>query len=316
MPTALISAAGGIGDLVRTTPLVGVCHALGFEIDLLVENDYGDAAALVRDLPGIRGVFHQRSRWTGAGATDLGDLRNRTYDLALFTALTGPQPWIRATRVISIDRARWLTEGDVVSVRRVATELGWTEALPSPMVRTSGRRFDLEQRTIAIHPGCKPNWPWKKWHGFPDLASRLPSIVLIGMPSDLDNRDTYFGTPFEWPSHVRNFVGQLSLPDTAALISECAALVSNDSGLMHVAAALGIPTFGIFGITSPAREALPLPNMVPVTKGLSCEPECRRRPWGRSDCSRHLECLRSLTAEDVMSRIEQALTVQSVQRDC
>ncbi len=312
MPTALISAAGGIGDLVRTTPLVGVCHTLGFDIDLLVENDYGDAAALVRDLPGICGVFHQRSRWTGAGTTDLGNLRSRTYDVAIFTALTGPQPWIRATHVISIDRTRWLTEGDIASARRVATELGWTDPLPSPMVRTSGRRFDLERGTIAIHPGCKPDWPWKKWHGFPDLAEKLPSVVLIGTPSDLDNKDTYFGTPFAWPPHVRSFVGQLNLPDTAALISECAGLVSNDSGLMHVAAALGIPTFGIFGITSPGREAMPLPNMRPVTKGLPCEPECRRGLWGRRDCSRHLECLRSLTADDVMARVEQALILNPV----
>jgi heptosyltransferase-2 len=134
-------------------------------------------------------------------------------------------------------------------------------------------------------------------------------VVLVGTPSDLQNGGTYFGAPFTWPSHARSFIGELDLPDTAALLSECAAMVSNDSGLMHVAAALGVPTFGIFGITSPAREAIPLANMHAVTKGLPCEAECRRMPWGRTDCALHLECLRSLTADDVIATLAATLPV-------
>jgi ADP-heptose:LPS heptosyltransferase len=128
-------------------------------------------------------------------------------------------------------------------------------------------------------------------------------VVVVGTPSDGDNGRTYFARPFVWPAHARGYVGALDLADTAALLAECAALVSNDSGLMHVGAALGIPTFGVFGITSPAREAMDLPNMVPVTKGLACEPACRRGSWGRRDCALHLECLRTLTPGDVLDRM-------------
>ena len=158
-----------------------------------------------------------------------------------------------------------------------------------------------------MHPGCKPDWPWKKWHGFDALAAQLPSVALIGTPDDFENQRTYFSRPFRWPAHVMNFAGALDLADTAALLSECVALVSNDSGLMHVGVAVGIPTFGIFGITSPAREAIAAPNMIPVTKGLPCEPACRRGAWGRRDCEWHLECLRSLTADDVLQRLGAAL---------
>ena len=215
-------------------------------------------------------------------------------------------PRVRTARWLEFDRARWLRDGDVACVEAIARQLGWEGELPPPFVIPSERVFDLPPGTVALHPGCKANWPWKKWHGFDALAARLPRVVVIGTAEDLENRQTYFARPFAWPAHARSFVGELSLADTAALLSECAALVSNDSGLMHVAAALGIPTFGVFGITSPAREALPLSNMVPVTKGLSCEPACRQGPWGRRDCQFHLECLRTLTADDVLGRMRQA----------
>jgi ADP-heptose:LPS heptosyltransferase len=112
----------------------------------------------------------------------------------------------------------------------------------------------MPRGTVALHPGCKPDWPWKKWHGFEDLAHRLPHVVVVGSPHDSDNARTYFARRFVWPSHVQDFAGALPLTNTAALISECAALVANDSGLMHLGVALGVPTFGIFGITSPVRR--------------------------------------------------------------
>src|SRR5262249_43717060 len=117
----------------------------------------------------------------------------------------------------------------------------------------------------------------------------------------------YFARPFDWPEHARNFVGTLSLADTAALIGQCAALVSNDSGLMHLGVALGIPTFGVFGITSPQRETIPSRWMIPVTKGLPCEAACRQQAWGRRDCEHHLECLKMLTPDEVLVRMTETL---------
>src|SRR5262249_14599087 len=104
--------------------------------------------------------------------------------------------------------------------------------------------------------------------------------------------------------HVRNFVGALSLADTAALLSQCSALVANDSGMMHLGAALGVPTLGIFGITSTTREHSRAPTLFPITKGLPCEPACREDAWGRQDCEHHLRCLKTLTAPEVLTRLE------------
>src|SRR5256885_8051536 len=119
--------------------------------------------------------------------------------------------------------------------------MGWEGAMPEPFANASSRRFDLPPGTIALHPGCKPDWPWKKWHGFGELARLFPNVAIVGTTEDLLTAGTYFHQPFVWPDHARVFIGQLDLPDTAALLRECAALVANDSGLMHLAAALGVP---------------------------------------------------------------------------
>jgi ADP-heptose:LPS heptosyltransferase len=307
-PSALISVARGVGDIVRMTPLVRACVRLGFDVDVLVAPDYGDAVALLRGAPEIRRVFLLPSPWTGGGESDLDGLNRERYDVATFSVWTWEyRGLVRADRRLAFDRAQWMRDGDAACVHALARQLGWRGSLPPPFAMTSGRRFHLPIGTVALHPGCKPDWPWKKWHGFDELAARLPSVAVIGTRDDLENQHTYFARPFKWPPHTRDFVGLLDLADTAALLTECAALVSNDSGLMHVGAAVGIPTFGIFGITSPAREAIAAPNMIPVTKGLSCEPACRRGAWGRRDCEWHLECLRSLTIDDVLQRLATAL---------
>ncbi|HEV7586929.1 MAG TPA: glycosyltransferase family 9 protein [Longimicrobium sp.] len=303
-PHALVTAAGGLGDILRVTPLVGVFRALGYEVDLLVAPDYAGTVALLDGAPGLRRLFFVPSRWSRSTESRTGGLGETRYDVATFTYWSREplSPRVNAARTFAFD-GRWVQEGDPACVERIAREAGFAGALPPPFAVHSGRRFGLAPGTVALHPGCKAGWPWKKWHGFAELAALLPRVVVVGADEDRRVDGTYFGTPFRWPAHARDFTGALSLPDTAALLSECAALVANDSGLMHLGVALGIPVLGVFGITSPAREALPGTGLLPVTGGLSCEPDCRRRPWGRRNCHRDLECLRTLTAEEVLARL-------------
>jgi hypothetical protein len=305
-PAALVGAGGGLGDIIRITPLVQVLDGLGYTVDLLLAPDDPAIVELLRGAPELRHVALCR---TAAARTDApAEVREENYALAALTAWSPPIAGaIRAERALRVSRREWLTQGDPGCIEAIARELGWTGPLPAPFVRTSGRDFGLPAGMIALHPGCKPNWPWKKWHGFDELARLLPDVAIVGTSSDLDNSNTYFKRAFEWPAHARNFVGKLNLPDTAAVIGQCAALVTNDSGLMHLGGALGVQTFGIFGITSPARELGPSSAVTPISNGLPCEPDCRRAPWGRRDCDRHLQCLKTLTAQEVLTRMHAVL---------
>ena len=307
-PAALVTAASGIGDIIRITPLVGVLNGLGYDVDLLLAPDDAGAVELFRGAPGLRRVMHCPPLHHGRCPALPPDATRTNYALATFTALSAPLAHaVDAKQRHSFKRDEWLALGDIRSVEKIARALGWEGPLPPPFVRPSGRVFDLPAGTIALHPGCKPEWPWKKWHGFDALARLLPNVAIVGTESDLDNSRTYFRKAFAWPAHALNFVGKLSLADTAALISQCAALIANDFGIMHLGVALGVPTFGIFGITAPERELIPSPAMVPITKQLPCEADCRRKPWGRRDCEHHLACLKTLTAQDVATRVDATL---------
>jgi ADP-heptose:LPS heptosyltransferase/2-polyprenyl-3-methyl-5-hydroxy-6-metoxy-1,4-benzoquinol methylase len=304
-PAALVSAALGIGDILRVTPLIRVLDRLGYRVDVLLAPDYPETLELLRGAPEIARLVHYPEFRRNRGARALPELADARYEVATFTHWSAPfAAWVRSKASHAFAQAEWLKEGDAACVRRIAGALGWRGELPEPFAMASARDFGLPPGTVALHPGCKPDWPWKKWHGFDELARRLPSVAVVGAPQDLDNRGTYFQRVFEWPAHARDFVGRLGLADTAALIRQCAALVSNDSGLMHLAVALGVPAYGVFGITSPQREAMPSRFMIPVSKGLACEPACRREAWGRRDCERHLECLKTLGAEEVLARLQ------------
>ena len=321
-PSALVTAAGGIGDIIRMTPLVRALGILGYEVDLLLAPDYPGTVKLFEGAREIHRLFYVPSQWSqqtehksdklpscrglrqDGSLSDIEGLRERSYDLVTFTVWSSRfRELVVARNKLAFDQRQWIQEGDIACSLRIAESLGWSGPLPQPFVVPSAADFCLRPGTVALHPGCKPGWPWKKWHGFEDLARAIDDVVIIGTEGDLDNRGTYFGRSFQWPDHAIDYTGKLGIEDTAALIGQCAALVSNDSGLMHLGVAVGTPTLGLFGLTSPAREMIPAPQMIALTKSLSCEPACRRQPWGRRDCNYHLECLKTLTAAEVLPRL-------------
>ena len=305
--SALVAAAGGIGDILRVTPLIRALHLLGHAVDVLLAPDNPQAADLLRGAAEIASLHVVPDTTPGIAGPLPPELTGTRYRLAAFTRWAAPlAPQIAATSSLHFNPADWLAQGDSACVAALARAAGWQGELPAPFARHSKRDFALPAGTVGLHPGCKPGWPWKRWHGFADLAAQLEHVLLLGTEADRDGAGSYF-EPLQWPPHVLDFCGKLSLADTAALISQCGAVVANDSGMMHLAAVLGVPTIGIFGITSPQREAMKLPTMHVLTKGLPCEPACRREPWGRRDCAQHLACLKTLTPDEVIGRLDSVL---------
>ena len=309
--TALVAAASGIGDLIRLTPLIRVLAQLGHRVDFLIAPDYPECAELFRAAPEINRVISYPAPTARAPPRQIAEFAGANYELAVFSQLAAAlAPNVPARKRHVIDRDKWLTDGDSACIEQFARELGWRQEMPAPIAMPSSRRFDLPEGTVVLHPGCKRNWPWKRWHGFADLAGLLPEVAIVGTDEDRANTGTYFREPHVWPAHVHDYTGMLSLPDTAALIAQSAALVSNDSGLMHLGVAVGTPTFGIFGITNPAREKIPARHMHVVAKGLPCEAGCRAQPQGRRDCEHHLRCLKQLTAEEVIETMNHLMPVR------
>ncbi len=102
-----------------------------------------------------------------------------------------------------------------------------------------------------------------------------------------------------------NLAGETNLTEFMALASLMKVFISNDSGPMHVAAALGTPTVGIFGSTEPAHTG-PVGRCVKIVrKPIDCSPCFKRKcPYG------HYKCLKSITPEDVYGAAKALLAGQ------
>ncbi|MBU3555434.1 lipopolysaccharide heptosyltransferase II [Polynucleobacter sp. UB-Piko-W3] len=153
----------------------------------------------------------------------------------------------------------------------------------------------------AICPGAEYG-PSKRWptEYFAVLAQQLikqnsnNQIILLGSKNDhsLAQEITSQG---QQASNVHNWCGNTSLDEAIALIGMSKAVVSNDSGLMHIAAALQIPQVAIFGSSDPAHTP-PLSDRAKIIwLNMSCSP-CHKRvcPLG------HLRCLKDILPEQVL----------------
>ncbi len=161
-------------------------------------------------------------------------------------------------------------------------------------------RLDLDPaNVVALCPGAEfgaaKKWPAEHYAKLADsLIDSGSNVWLLGSPGDVRDCDQIA----ERVPGVVNLAGKTSMLDAIDLIAVCTRVVCNDSGLMHVACALGIPTIGIFGSTSP-RFTPPLGTAAQVVE---LEMDCR--PCFQRECPlEHRRCLNALLPDRVIERI-------------
>ncbi|MBU4682698.1 ADP-heptose--LPS heptosyltransferase RfaF [Cedecea davisae] len=119
--------------------------------------------------------------------------------------------------------------------------------------------FNLDQQRpmIGFCPGAEfgPAKRWPHYH-YADLAAKLIDsgyqVVLFGSAKDKEAGNDILATlTTEQQAWCRNLAGDTQLEQAVILLSACQGVVTNDSGLMHVAAALGRPLVALYGPSSP-----------------------------------------------------------------
>jgi heptosyltransferase-2 len=105
-------------------------------------------------------------------------------------------------------------------------------------------------------------------------------------------------------------VNTMDLRQTCALINACAHFVSNDSALMHLAGAMGVPTTGIFGPTSAPWVRIPDAPRQEVRLGLACQPCFRYSPRHLSCRHGDFRCLANLDAGRVAEVVKNTLEAE------
>ncbi len=151
--------------------------------------------------------------------------------------------------------------------------------------------------SVVFCPGAEYG-PAKKWMYFADLARLLEGerIVILGTASD---RQAAADVVQAVPDRVTDLTGKTTLPEAASIMSGARLVVSNDSGLMHLAGFLGTPVAGIFGSTSPVWTR---PNGSKTSVLFSNEP-CA--PCFRRTCRYgHYRCLHDIGPLDVVKAMK------------
>ncbi|MBP8984811.1 MAG: lipopolysaccharide heptosyltransferase II [Syntrophobacterales bacterium] len=155
---------------------------------------------------------------------------------------------------------------------------------------------DTGRFLVGLAPGATYG-PAKRWYPnrFARVADRLREefngeTLLFGSKAD-------HAVAEEVKKHaaypVINIAGQTSLKEAIALIARCRLFISNDSGLMHVAGALGIPLVAVFGSTNPVTTSPVGEKSLIVTKRVSCSPCLKEK------CDTDFRCMDLITADEV-----------------
>lgn len=160
--------------------------------------------------------------------------------------------------------------------------------------------FDLDTAApVALCPGAEfgaaKKWPVEHYATVAEAALQAGRPVwLLGSPKDAaDCAQVAAAAP-----GVTDLSGKTSLLDAVDLLSMASAVVCNDSGLMHVACALDVPTVGVFGSTSPGFT----PPLGPRARVVELELDCR--PCFQRECPlHHLNCLRQLQPAAVLAEL-------------
>jgi heptosyltransferase-2 len=171
----------------------------------------------------------------------------------------------------------------------------------SATLRLADWGLPADRPFVCAHPGSV--WATKRWlpEGFAealsDLADRGFAPVILGGAADVEIANLVQDRCRTLPI---NLAGRLSLPELALVLSRAAVLLTNDSGPMHIAGALGAPVVAIFGSTTPALGYGPVgsPSRV-VEIELQCRP-CGPHGWNKCPLG-HFHCMTALHAADVVA---------------
>ena len=151
------------------------------------------------------------------------------------------------------------------------------------------RRFGISEPYAVLCPGAEYG-PAKRWPYFKQLAGRIGMpVVILGSRND---REAAAGIP------GKDLAGRTTLDEAIELIAGAAVVVSNDSGLMHVAAALGRPQVALFGSSSPEHTPPASANARVLWLRLECSPcFARECPLG------HFRCMKEISVEQVLKML-------------
>jgi ADP-heptose:LPS heptosyltransferase len=315
----LLIRLSSLGDILLTTPLLEALRTKypDAQIDMVVSSEYAPLAPLLPGKPsvhvfnkseGLIGLMHLRKEMQSEGYDAVLDLHNNLRSRVLRRGL-GRHTFVIRKRTMK----RWLLVRYKMNTLRDEPDVigRYFEAAHPLGVRDVGAGARLvnpkpvKERAIAMAPGARhltKRWPARYYIMLgKELVAQGYEVRLFGSVAE---RELCESICDEIDSgRCTNYAGELSLSATALEIAKCERAVTNDSGLMHVATAVGTPTVAIFGPTVREFGFVPRANIeIAEVRGLYCRP-CTAH--GSERCPEgHFRCMLEIEPVQISSILE------------
>ncbi|PYI92463.1 MAG: lipopolysaccharide heptosyltransferase II [Verrucomicrobia bacterium] len=207
-------------------------------------------------------------------------------------------------QIVTEEPVRGPIQHQVYRYLRMARELGGPDAAPEirkflPRIKTNGAPAKL-----GLCPGAEYG-PAKRWlpERFAQVALKIAEErpiqwILFGTAADLERGAAIEST---LGAHCLNRIGQTTLDQLAAELGECALLLTNDTGTMHLATLIGVPVVAVFGSTEPRLTG-------PLGLGhdiLRHQVECS--PCFLRECPIDFRCMKAVSVEEVVAAVSAQL---------
>jgi heptosyltransferase-2 len=223
------------------------------------------------------------------------------------------------TKPIAVPRAGEIPRHEKFYYLQLVKRAGWIDAIPdvpeiSLLVTEEHarhaeeklQRFGSQRGAVRIAVGAGAAygsakcWPPERFAAAinPLLKARTAEVILFGAPSEAAVSSA-IQAGLDQPA--LDLTGKTEIAELPALLSRCTTFVGNDSGAMHVAAAVGLPVVAVFGPTDPHGTAPVTPRCTIVQEKPYCSP-CFLR-----SCPTDHRCMTAIAPERVSAQVWQTL---------
>lgn len=254
----LVAVGGGIGDMLHATPAIrNIARRTGERVDVIALGDHPGSEFLLNNSDYVsrvvapsQGLIDTRYKTVllthSAGSIRLPFSAGRIFDSREWCTF---RPGMMHETIFNLEAAKRLLDVDY-------SDDDTTEYFAGDL-----KHQPLTSTLVGIHAGSKSGrWVSKRWPYFAELAAQLSTRGV---------RVASFGTADEYVAGTEDRTGG-TIEEMSRSMLDCTHFVSNDSGPMHIASALGIPVLALFAPTDPMTH-LPLRR---TTVALALEKRC------------------------------------------
>lgn len=313
----LVRATNWVGDAVMSIPALEAIRGRWPRADVVIlarpwvaelyrGQGYADRVLVLDHAGRHRGLWGRRRLAS--------ELRGERFDVAMLLQNAFEAAWIAAraripvrigynrdgrgfllTRAVDVPRPGELPAHEAYYYLELLRRAGWIERLSA--VEHIVLRVDPAQRAraeetlcragargralrVAVAPGAAYGtakcWPASRYATLADrlIADFGADVILFGTAGERAEAEKISAAMRRRPVTL---VGETPIGDLPGLLAACHLFIGNDSGAMHVAAAVGLPVVAIFGPTNPAGTAPATPRLRLVQQQVSCSPCFLRR---------------------------------------